>query len=1137
MSDTETTPTADASPTWHRLAVYDFAEVESTEEAVTDIRRKTASLLKSQLHRRRLEVMMTSDGTQTVDIFYRSLDGTAAPIQTLEGHLEGVYIDPVEDHPLQRIFGDVTDVAAARRVTAQTERRYHRHLSFQETHQTHERPLTEISSAADISKQLIDQLGAADHPCVLQFVLQPRTRSHLNQSRNRLADSIDTAEQKLADGTDHSAPITRHYRTLKRQGPSLNTAASLWSVSIRGLAGATEIGAGRPAQTLKTVMEPFEACGSGAYQLTTTERDPQTAYQHTLQCRLCQRPSLRCWLRNRVPFRTPQSPHLLLSHGEVASFINPAGGIDATQISDYRETVTIAERYRRKHTADTLAPLFGDGATIAAVDGRRSPTDETVPLSLPPALRRRHTLAVAKSGDGKSLLAEEMALSMHNDEAHPVVFIDPKGDVADELTRMQYADTGLLDDIEVIDFSTETPRLPLVDLRAFPTAPGEGGPSRSTLIDTVVEDAIDAIRMLNGTDGEADQTAEQSYKLVELLMKLYLDNGAETVATNALLGDIIAYQRDESIGTASRQRFNSYLKSIESHDIRTKQKIGSGALRRLEPLFIDSTLAIPIGAPPETAAGCFDLPAKLTDDTLYVFDFGALGDEATALISHLLVARIWRLADTGTIEADATDETGILADVIIDEAHKLTAESLLSDILSQGRSAGVALTLLSQSLSNFTDDFRDQTFEEIGTVIAGEAGPDTAALFDVRLETGTDSNALVGKLRGTEWLLSIKPKRDADPTEPFVVPQHELRPGHPAHEAAVPDDEAYQQAYADRRRDIQTQSGLYQHGTAEQSVPAHHIKRGLESTLATAALPPTVAIEGCRPICADCETIYPESHDGVAKAYGCCRDQTATETGVDLPIVDVMLDTSVEHIQNSGFSIYQWQFLRLIERLYENTIEPDAFDLCTESMIALRDEVGLEKDDIEPLVEAELVHRHSEPRKKYYSLTYRGASKLAAIRGNTDISFPEDGAEIKDSIIHVRGCRIARRYLDSCCTDPASPITTIETEYDNLDLVGLTDDGDIHTAIEVERNNNLQQGAIDDYDKLAAAAPETALWVVPNGDVAHELVAALADPNDGSPRVVPDQLYSKQTSPAKYDLNADGCTDVKTFNQLLKHIP
>jgi hypothetical protein len=69
MSDTETTPTADASPTWHRLAVYDFAEVESTEEAVTDIRRKTASLLKSQLHRRRLEVMMTSDGTQTVDIF------------------------------------------------------------------------------------------------------------------------------------------------------------------------------------------------------------------------------------------------------------------------------------------------------------------------------------------------------------------------------------------------------------------------------------------------------------------------------------------------------------------------------------------------------------------------------------------------------------------------------------------------------------------------------------------------------------------------------------------------------------------------------------------------------------------------------------------------------------------------------------------------------------------------------------------------------------------------------------------------------------------------------------------------------------------------------------------------------------
>jgi hypothetical protein len=685
--------------------------------------------------------------------------------------------------------------------------------------------------------------------------------------------------------------------------------------------------------------------------------------------------------------------------------------------------------------------------------------------------------------------------------------------MAEELTRMQFAETNALDRIEVIDFSTETPRLPLVDLRPFRPAEATT-PSRSTLINNVVDDAITALRTMNAVGGTADETATQSYGLLRVLLDLRLENGADSVAITDLLADIIRYQRGESIGSATRAHLDDLIQSLDGTDTRSKQKIGAGAIRRLRPLFTNPALSVPIGTPPETAEAAFDLPAKLTDDTLYVFDFGSLGDKATALVSHLLVARIWRLADTGTVTAAATDETGILADVIIDEAHKLAAESLLGDILSQGRSSGVALTLLSQSLSNFTPEFRDQLDEEIGTVIAGEAGSATAALLEGRLPTETDTIALVEKLRGTEWLLRPKSKRDAAPKEPFVAGQHELRAGHPAHD------------------------GLYLHETTTTSTDehAHHIERGLDSTLATATLPPTVTIEGCRPTCTECATVYPESHTGVANAYGCCRPTTAAEDDVDLPIVDVLLDSDVTHIQNTEYTIQQWQFLRLIERLYENAIDPAAFDVCTDSMTAIRNEVGLEKADIDPLVEADLVYRHPKPRKKYYSLTYKGATALNAIRGDTEVEFPDNGAEIKESIIHIRGRRIARRYLNQQQADPESPVTTIATEYDGMDLVGLTDSGTVHIAIEVERNNNLQTGAIEDYDTMADADPAHALWVVPNGDVAHDLVAVLAEPNTGPPRVTVDQLYSKQTSPTKYDLDADGCTDIKTYNQLLNRL-
>jgi hypothetical protein len=289
--------------------------------------------------------------------------------------------------------------------------------------------------------------------------------------------------------------------------------------------------------------------------------------------------------------------------------------------------------------------------------------------------------------------------------------------------------------------------------------------------------------------------------------------------------------------------------------------------------------------------------------------------------------------------------------------------------------------------------------------------------------------------------------------------------------------------------------------------------------------------------CSVCANRYDPTIDGMRRAVGCCHDADAVQRD-DIPVCEVNLKLSPEAVVDSPWSLTQLLFLQAVYNAQEGRYDPIEYDILHDSMIRLREYVGIDTDDVIELVEAGLLTEDSYPHK-LYSVTPDGRDAIGeAYREGVDYG---DGAgDLDETSQHVllveAGTRLLERtYLD----DPESDVVEVKPYHEirvdgqtrRLDCAGLDEDGDVVVAVEAERiNHDTREAVPADFDKMAACDPDRAIWIALSRSKAHEVIEALAEPADGEPRV--EETYSHNTPARDLSIDTPGLTDIYS----VKHV-
>jgi len=258
---------------------------------------------------------------------------------------------------------------------------------------------------------------------------------------------------------------------------------------------------------------------------------------------------------------------------------------------------------------------------------------------------------------------------------------------------------------------------------------------------------------------------------------------------------------------------------------------------------------------------------------------------------------------------------------------------------------------------------------------------------------------------------------------------------------------------------------------------------------------------------------------------------------VDVPVTEIGLQVDPWDVKTAAVTLRQLMFLRLIEKAQRRAID-SRWDITSQTMRPLRDEVGCSSSDEAKLKEMELISLQDELKGKYYHLTNKGRSLLRDLRNGADPPESKYG-DANESVAHIKGVEIAANALDVLSQRPSSPVHRVERywsppdERTRLDLVGLDVDDEPIVTVEVERpTNDLHTGVPADYDAMAQCDPTAAVWIVANRALGHRVVSALVGSSDHEARIPLDsaEIKSSTTPLERYSFSAPGCTAIRTYS-------
>lgn len=796
------------------------------------------------------------------------------------------------------------------------------------------------------------------------------------------------------------------------------------------------------------------------------------------------------------------------------------------------------------------------------------------PLALKPSHQNRHVLVVGDTGAGKTVLMSGGVLTNVEATDGPEIIFDTKGGgTAEEYLRAHYAASGDLDDVRYFDLTEVLPALTFFDIEPLLDAgiPREEARSRkASHYEEILKGVMGADRFGRAVD---------SPKAIRNHVKALFDpiHGDDAFSHADLYEALRRTQEQHATPPVSDDRYTEYFESLLERDRDVFKKVLGGAIGRVDEIATDSRLA-PIfeyvrstnneGEDDSKDEPRFDFADVVNDDTVVIFDFGGMDDRVKRTLTLVLLSNLWSALKAREQDPE-TSGAPPLVNLYLEEAADVADTKLVDTLLSQGRSFNLSVTLGVQFARQLeSPDPENDTYlealNETATFVVGNVTVDDELMKALATEEMPPQEVArrLGTMRRGEWL--VRPAAGfGDPLpQPFLAESLPAPAGHPASEEPLTgtDEVLFQAAFEKVKSQTFVDAGLSQvestprasgnvDGAGSTGVDEDGEEAG-ESTRRprvrvdtllphTKRLPESVdydeSIHALR--CGRCDNRYDPAIEGMVRAIECCHSMGEVDRD-NIPVCEFNLKLSPTEIEDSEWSVSQLLFLQAVYNAQQLRYDQLEYDIVEDSMIRLQEYVGIEPDEIEELIDADLLRRDGDHPHRLYSVTPEGRPVIGESY-REGIDYGHGAGDLEESAQHVCLNEVARRYLvQEYEEDPDSDVVEVHPYYElddghRLDCVGLDSEGDVVVTVEAERiNNDRYEAVLDDFDKMASCDPKEAIWVVLTRKDAHDVLDTLHEPSKGDPRV--EKTYSRNTPPQQFRLDADGVTAIHSVSYVQK---
>ncbi|QLH76957.1 hypothetical protein HZS55_06460 [Halosimplex rubrum] len=472
----------------------------------------------------------------------------------------------------------------------------------------------------------------------------------------------------------------------------------------------------------------------------------------------------------------------------------------------------------------------------------------------------------------------------------------------------------------------------------------------------------------------------------------------------------------------------------------------------------------------------FDWRAKLDEDCVVIIDMSKLRDEPQRVLTLVVLSQIWTALNRRDRERrNSYAATGDppLVNVHLEEAGSVAASGIVADLLREGRSFGVSLTLSLQfpeQLRRADEAAYEEAINNIGTVVSGQVADDAGLARLLSTDDMPPADA-ANRLRGLasgEWIATLPSPFGGEPPRPFLLESLPLPPGHPQGDnplspaqRATFEAACTQRADRSRRHAVSvTQSAV----TARPSSGEHDGRTdpdspeplATEHTTLDTTLPFTrrlpAAVEFHPPsqsiTCAACGTRYGRRLVPLLDAIECHGSLEEVDRA-NVPTVDAGVTRSPAERSTYDYSDAQFLFLQLVYNAHQQGYDTRwEYDIVYDGMERLRAYAGLSDEEFDELVVDGLISCDGRHPHTLYTVTPEGRELIGA--AHREGHAHGDGVgDLSESSLHVMMVETMRRgFTTRFVDDPDHPAASVETYYPvedgRLDVAVLDADGDYH---------------------------------------------------------------------------------------------
>ncbi|WP_302083332.1 ATP-binding protein [Salinibaculum rarum] len=523
-------------------------------------------------------------------------------------------------------------------------------------------------------------------------------------------------------------------------------------------------------------------------------------------------------------------PDVVMNADELSNFVAVPSAENLT-VEGVRGTRAEAESRNPlpRPDPDLMEQFHQPGMRIGyALDEENEPED--VPTQLPPSMLTKHFGRFATTGAGKSKALINDMLSLYENTEGPIVFIDPKGDgMTQNYMRAHFDRFGEKDLKEnVVHFPVPDilPGFTFFDIR--PSL--DQGKRRVDAVQNKADHYEELLKLVMGA--ERYRESKVAPTIIKALIKSLFD---ENHATDQYDDTDIALERESknyfshndleraaeemrkyvssdddsgSIPEVSDDRLHRTLTRHTESDPQDFATIMDALFNRLDYIREDFHLRKIF----DNTNKRFDFRDHLNDSKVIMFDLGELRDEATVIMTGLVLMNLWdglkeHSRTKCTVGHDSKDECreharqqdkdpnhppcrepwddDHLVNLIVDEAASVAVSDIMNKMLEQGRSFHLGVGL-SMQYPEQMKDAGERTYRNvlnnvasllIGKITLDEEIAEAMAHEDMTPEQF--SNRIKSLPRG-EWIAQLpSPTFQETGPEPFSLDPLPIPAGHP----------------------------------------------------------------------------------------------------------------------------------------------------------------------------------------------------------------------------------------------------------------------------------------------------------------------------------------------------------------------